>query len=135
MSWRVAVVASSCAVLLVPAAGALTAPSTQRQTHSTVTSISRYSVFERTFRRASSGYSNPWEQVNLTVTFTSPRGRRTRIGGFYAGPDTWKVRFSPAQTGRWSWVATLADATHTQTTRGTLIVVGGKGHGFVRRSP
>jgi hypothetical protein len=128
MSWRVAVVASSCAVLFVPAAGALTAPST-------VTSISRYSVFERTFRRTSAGYSNPWEQVSLTATFTSPSGRRTRVGGFYAGPDTWKVRFSPAQTGRWRWVARLADATQTQTIRGTLIVTSGKGHGFVRRSP
>jgi len=135
MSWRVAVVASSCAILLVPAAGALTPPSIQRQMQSTVASISRYSVFERTFHRTSSGYANPWEQVNLTVTFTSPSGRRTRIGGFYAGPDTWKVRFSPAQTGRWRWVATLADTIQTQTTRGTLIVVVGKGHGLVRRSP
>ena len=128
MSWRVAVVASSCAILFVPAAGALPAPST-------VTNISRYSIFEHTFRWASAGYSNPWEQVSLTGTFTSPSGRRIRIGGFYAGPDTWKVRFSPAQTGRWRWAATLADSTQTQTTRGTFIAARGKGHGFVRRSP
>ena len=128
MSWRVAVVASSCAILFVPAAGALPAPST-------ITSISRYSIFEHTYRWASAGYSNPWEQVSLTATFTSPSGRRTRVEGFYAGPDTWKVRFSPGQTGRWRWVATLADSTQTQTTRGTFIAARGKGHGFVRRSP
>jgi len=111
-------------------------PSTQRQTLlSSVTNVSRHSVFERTFHWASSGYPNPWEQATLTVSFTSPNGRRTRIGGFYAGPDMWKVRFSPAQSGRWRWVATLADAVRTQTTRGTLIVVGGKEHGFVRRNP
>ena len=113
----------------------MTAPSTQRHSQSTVTTVSRYSVFERTFRRTGSGYANPWEQVTLTVTFTSPMGRRIRIGGFYVGPDMWKVRFAPAQTGRWRWVATLADATQMQTTRGTLIVVGGKGHGFVRQNP
>src|SRR6266498_4013844 len=135
MSRRVAVLVASCAVLLVPAAGAMRAPSAQTLLTS-VTSISRYSVFERTFRWRSSGYANPWEQVNLTMTLTSPTGQETRIGGFHAGPDTWKVRFSPTQTGRWLWVATLADATHKQTTRGALIVVGGKGRrGFVRHSP
>ncbi len=111
------------------------APSAQTLLTS-VTSISRYSVFERTFRWRSSGYANPWEQVNLTMTLISPTGQETRIGGFHAGPDTWKVRFSPTHTGRWLWVATLADATHKQTTRGALIVVGGKGRrGFVRHSP
>jgi hypothetical protein len=135
MSWRVAVLASSCAILFVPAAGALIAPSTRQQMQSTVASISRYGVFERSFHQTSSGYANPWEQVSLAVTFTSPSGRRTRIGGFYAGPDTWKVRFSPAQKGRWRWEATLADSTQTQKTRGTLVVVGGTGHGFADRSP
>ena len=71
----------------------------------------------------------------MSLRLTSPSGQRIQVGGFYSGPDTWKVRFSPAQTGRWRWVATLANPTQTQTTRSTLIVVGGKGHGSVRRSP
>jgi hypothetical protein len=50
--------------------------------------VPRFGVFEHTFRWPSVRYSNAAEQVSLTMTATSPRGARTRVGGFYVGPDT-----------------------------------------------
>jgi hypothetical protein len=96
--------------------------------------VHRYAVFERTFKRSSAGISNPWEQVGLTMTLTSPKGERISVGGFYYGADTWKARFAPAQLGTWSWSAGFDGQGGGQMFRGRFKVVRG-GHGFVRRSP
>jgi len=97
--------------------------------------VPRYGVFERTFRWSSADYSNPWEQVQLTMTLTSPAGERTVIGGFYSGGNEWKARFAPARLGHWLWTATLADGQRSQRFKGAFTVVPGRSHGFVRRSP
>ena len=98
--------------------------------------VPRYGVFERTFRSSGGGgYSNPWEQVQLTMTLTSPTGGTTSIGGFYYGGNQWKARFAPARLGHWRWTATLADGQRSQRFSGAFTVVAGGSHGFVLRSP
>jgi hypothetical protein len=97
--------------------------------------IPLYGIFERTFRWPSSGYANPWEQASLTLTFISPDGVRTRVGGFYFGSNTWKARFAPGRPGRWRWSATLDDGDRRKAFSGVFTVAGVAGHGFVRRSP
>lgn len=42
-------------------------------------------------------------QVELFVHFSGPGGAAAKIPGFWDGDSTWKVRFSPEKTGRWTW--------------------------------
>jgi hypothetical protein len=48
-------------------------------------------------------YANPFTDVRLKATFTSPSGGRAEREGFYDGEDTWRVRFSPDEVGIWKW--------------------------------
>lgn len=130
---RAVVVAAACAAfLLVPAAAARTSTSAGI---AAAELVPRYGIFEHTFRWPSGGYSNPWEQVNVSVAFTSPSGRRVTVKGFYFAQNTWKTRFSPGQAGRWSWRARIGDGKQTRSFRGAFMVRGKSGHGFVRGSP
>ena len=52
---------------------------------------------------ASGDYENPLAQVNLAVEFVSPSGKRHAAVGFWDGGRTWRVRFCPGETGRWTW--------------------------------
>lgn len=100
----------------------------------TGTTVSRYDVFEQPFTWASTGYSNPWQQVTATMTLTSPNGRTTTVGGFYFAQDTWKARFAPAETGNWTWKATIGDGSKSQQLNGAFTVVDSNWPGFVRQS-
>jgi len=62
-----------------------------------------------------SEYANPFEIV-VEVVFTSPGGRTFVVPAFYDGDgaggvdgNVWKVRFSPDETGLWSFVSTSAE--------------------------
>lgn len=53
--------------------------------------------------------NNPFKKT-VDVTFTSPNGQRFTVPGFYDGNgqgnlngNVWKVRFSPNETGRWTF--------------------------------
>lgn len=57
---------------------------------------------------------NPFLDYRLTVDFTSPSGRVTRVPGFFAGNgqgggvgNIWRARFSADEVGRWSYRAQL----------------------------
>ncbi|MFH1070713.1 MAG: DUF5060 domain-containing protein [Candidatus Glassbacteria bacterium] len=70
--------------------------------------IERWGIFELTFHER--GWENPFRDVVIEAVFTSPGGRQTRVAGFYDGDgaggvegDVFKLRFSPGETGTWSW--------------------------------
>src|SRR5262249_35297890 len=107
---------------------------TQLATAGPLPRVPRSGVLERSFRFSTSA-TNPWEQVRLTVNLTAPNGRHVSIGGFFAGGDTWKFRYAPAELGRWSWTARIADAAHAVTRRGAFVAVPSGSPGFVERSP
>lgn len=44
--------------------------------------------------------------VDLAAEFTYENGESVRVKGFYAGADTYKIRFLPVQTGKVSWKVT-----------------------------
>jgi hypothetical protein len=44
---------------------------------------------------------NPFTDVEVYADFTSPSGSVYRVGGFYDGDGTWKIRFKPNRTGTW----------------------------------
>ena len=94
--------------------------------------VTRYGVFEQTFSRSSAGYANPWEDVKVTMTLSSPSNRQVTVGGFYYGPNTWKARFAPDEVGSWTWQADLVDASGTTRSNGQLTVTPSDWPGFVR---
>ncbi|MGH9161824.1 MAG: DUF4038 domain-containing protein [Vicinamibacteraceae bacterium] len=64
--------------------------------------VPRWGLFEAAFtssRRA----SNPLQDVDLRVTFTSPSKRAHTVRGFWDGGSTWRVRFSPDEIGGWTY--------------------------------
>ena len=70
--------------------------------------VKKYDIFEETFQDSKS-YSNPYGQVEATVTLTSPNGQTQSIPLFWDGGDNWQLRFSPDITGNWSYSVTSND--------------------------
>ncbi len=97
--------------------------------------VGRYQVFEEAFPFSTANMANPWEDLAITVTFTSPANQQTTVGGFYFAPNTYKVRFAPAEVGLWKWTATLKTGTQSETRTGEFECVASNERGFVRRHP
>src|SRR6266511_3287960 len=70
-------------------------------------SVPKYQRFEATFD-SSATYANPPQEAALTVTFSPPQGDKLKVPGFWDGGKSWKVRFSPMQTGRWKFETTCS---------------------------
>jgi len=66
-----------------------------------VASTPKWKPAEFTFT-AKQSYANPFKDVALGGTFTSPSGRQVDVRGFYAGQGKWKLRFSPDEEGKWA---------------------------------
>ncbi|MBM3812863.1 MAG: DUF4038 domain-containing protein [Acidimicrobiia bacterium] len=58
---------------------------------------------------ASRDYADPLE-VSLKVEFHGPGSLRQTAEGFWDGGRTWKFRFSPEQSGSWTWRSQSSDA-------------------------
>jgi hypothetical protein len=59
---------------------------------------------------SSTDYENPIQDVrSFEVTFTSPTGIRKTINGFWDGGTSWKTRFLPGETGKWSFETSCSD--------------------------
>lgn len=123
-----------------------------------------YEVFEITFQH-DHVYANPFFDVSIEVTFTSPAGRRTTVGGFHYGslekPDIrvtqggrgrsarrveyvfeksniWKARFAPAELGSWQYAYMFSNQEGGRATGGgSFLCVEGRApnRGFVRQNP
>ena len=104
------------------AAEALAVSHSQNTTH-----VPRYDVFELTLQHDGE-YANPFFDLEVEVTFTTPAGGQVQVGGFHYGSleppeirvtrpegrganrveylftkaDTWKARFAPGELGRWT---------------------------------
>ena len=69
----------------------------------------QYQRFEAAFESTVS-YGNPAQETALTALFTSPRGEKLKVPGFWDGGKIWRVRFLPTETGRWKLDTTSSDA-------------------------
>jgi hypothetical protein len=117
------------AVLLAPA-GSGAAPE-----------VPRWGLFEAAFTSARTS-DNPLNDTELRVTFTAPSRRTHTVRGFWDGDATWRVRFSPGETGLWTYTTSAVPAgdggLHNQ--RGSLRVTAPRGatrfdrHGPIRAS-
>jgi hypothetical protein len=63
-------------------------------------SIERWGVFEVALHGPDHG--NPFDDVTVAGIFESG-GKRVRAPGFYDGDGVYRIRFSPAELGRWTW--------------------------------
>jgi len=52
---------------------------------------------------AQAAYKNPFQDVELKVSFTSAAGDTIVVPGFWDGGESWKVRFAPTALGDWQW--------------------------------
>ncbi len=57
-------------------------------------------------------YEDPFQDVTVTVGFTSPAGRTRTVEAFWDGGRTWRARFNPDGPGRWAWASTCSSATN-----------------------
>jgi hypothetical protein len=72
------------------------------------TSVKKYEKFELWIELRNVIYNNPFdpEEVDVHAIFHSPSGKEIRINGFYDdynGANQWKVRFSPNETGKYTY--------------------------------
>jgi Protein of unknown function (DUF4038)/Domain of unknown function (DUF5060)/Putative collagen-binding domain of a collagenase len=70
--------------------------------------VPRWGRFERPFASAKT-YENPFQEVALRVTFTSPDGGAQTVDGFWDGGATWRARFAPDQPGDWTYRTWCSD--------------------------
>ena len=63
---------------------------------------------------SSKTYTNPYADVTVAVTYTSPTNKTYNTYGFWDGGSTFKLRFMfPPEIGNWSWRTTSSDTTNT----------------------
>ncbi|MBW7996620.1 MAG: DUF5060 domain-containing protein [Candidatus Glassbacteria bacterium] len=67
-----------------------------------------YGLFETSVTNKSR-YSNPFSDVTLNASFTSPSGRVVRFWGFYDGINLWRQRFMPDELGTWFYSLNFSD--------------------------
>ncbi len=65
--------------------------------------VPRFGLFETSFS-ASDDVADPFHDVDLLVTFTSPSRQSQTVRGFWDGGDRWRVRFSPDEEGAWTYI-------------------------------
>jgi hypothetical protein len=70
--------------------------------------VAKWGRFEQSFK-SSVRYSNPPQECELRVTFTSPHGETNTVFGFWDGGKTWRVRFSPDFPGHWTYQTECSD--------------------------
>ena len=116
-------------------------------------SVGRYQKYELKTTLANTSYANAYDfnQARLACTFTAPSGATKTVDGFWkngytvsnlatgslstnAADNGWYVRFSPTETGNWSYSVTFTDAGGTSAAvTGTFSCTASADKGFVRR--
>jgi hypothetical protein len=69
-------------------------------------------IVELTFV-SSKTYPDPFNEIELDVEFADPQGQKRRIPAFWAGENTWRVRYAPAIAGRHLYRLACSDPANT----------------------
>src|SRR5207249_6589870 len=59
-------------------------------------------------------YDDPFNDLELDVLFTDPRGREQRVPAFWAGEQSWHVRFAPDTTGKFTYRTICSDTNNAE---------------------
>ena len=89
--------------LLVIIAGALLAGPVRGKNANGPGQVAQWTRFEVQLACAGE-YRNPLQDVKVEVDFTSPSGQTATVEAFWDGGKIWKVRFSPEEIGKWTYV-------------------------------
>src|SRR5947209_16961717 len=71
--------------------------------------VYRFGRFEQTLTSAHE-YANPLKDVEITVEFSGPGNIKDEVRAFWDGGRAWKVRYTPEDTGTYTWKAKSSDA-------------------------
>ena len=69
-------------------------------------------VTEFTFT-SGKAYADPFNDVQLDVVFSGPNGSEHRVPAFWAGEQTWHVRYTPASAGRYQYKTVANDTSNS----------------------
>lgn len=100
-------------------------------------SVQRFELLEFRLSVAAPTVTNPFTQVAVRGTFTPSQGIPVSVGGFADAPDgsLFRLRFTPTQTGPYSYKITYQDPEITQQFSGAFDVVPSDRRGFIRPDP
>ncbi len=96
--------------------------------------VPRYESMELTLA-IDAEYSNPYDarEVELEGIFTGPNGNAMTLPGFWDGEGSWKIRFTPAQEGLWTYSLTVRDVRGNSLPHlGELTVTPSELHGWLQ---
>jgi hypothetical protein len=80
-------------------------------------------------------YANAFMDVALEGVFRAPSGAEHRMPGFYDGDGTWRVRFSPPETGRWTYRLVSRPGDPELDREGAFEVAESDARGFLQVAP
>ncbi len=78
-------------------------------------------------------YADPFNDVELDVVFTDPQGREQTVPAFWAGEQTWRIRYSPLTAGRYTYRTVATDQGDLHGRRGALEVLPYAGNNPLRK--
>jgi hypothetical protein len=58
-------------------------------------------------------YADPFNDLELDVIFTDPQGHEHRMPAFWAGGQTWRIRYSPGVAGRYTYRTVSSDSSNS----------------------
>ncbi len=95
----------------------------------------RYEKLEFTIENGKT-YMNPFDpgEVDIFGVFISPSGDSMKINAFWDG-TMWKLRFTGAETGQWSYTVAVTDRDGREEKTGRFDVVASENKGWIGPSP
>lgn len=91
-------------------AGAAAETAKSKQSSSSTTYYATQRLVQEFSFSSGKTYTDPFNQVELDVIFTDPRGKEYRMPAFWAGEQIWKVRFGAPTSGKYSFRTVSSDA-------------------------
>lgn len=146
----------STLIILMLASNALLALPNITSVSPNSSNVGKYGKLELTISLSGTNYTNPYDftvssgGAILRATFTSPTGATKTVDGFYlqeytvanitngslstTNTTSWRIRFTPNETGQWSYALTFQDVGGTSTaSTGSFNCLNSTNKGFVRR--
>lgn len=72
--------------------------------------VAQWTIYEHSFTSAREYENALYDVREMNVQFSSPSGKIINAMAFWDGGTTWKVRFSPGETGVWQWRSVCSDS-------------------------
>jgi len=78
-------------------------------------------------------YADPFNDLELDVVITDPQGHEQTVPAFWAGEQTWRIRYSPMVAGRYTYRTVASDNGDLHGRRGVLEVTAYQGDNPLRK--